>query len=209
LSKNELNAVLSLAGHRRFLASSVITHQEDAADRMFLLTSGQGRHFVLTRSGRKILLYWLTAGQVFGGAAILSDPSPYFASTELLSDSCVLVWDRQAIRSLVSQYPKLTENAFSIAVTEHIGWLIGAATSLNSDDAEARIAHMLVSLACGIGKVSPDGVEILVGNEDLAAAANVTPFTVSRSLARWQREGLLTKGRGKILLRRPELLVSS
>ena len=72
-----------------------------------------------------------------------------------------------------------------------------------------RIAHLLVSLACGIGKIGRDGVEIQVGNDDLAAGANVTPFTVSRTLGEWQRNGILTKGRGKLLLRRPELLMDS
>ena len=48
---------------------------------------------------------------------------------------------------------------------------------------------------------------IPVANEEVAAGANVTPFTVSRFLSKWQREGILGKGRGKIILRRPELLV--
>jgi CRP-like cAMP-binding protein len=78
-----------------------------------------------------------------------------------------------------------------------------------SDDAVGRIANLLLSLASGIGKVCPDGVEIPVGNEELAAGANVTPFTVSRTLSEWQREGILTKGRGKLLLQRPELIMSS
>lgn len=67
---------------------------------------------------------------------------------------------------------------------------------------------MLLSLASGIGKVGPEGIEIHVINEDLAAETNVSSFTVSRALAAWQREGVLTKGRGKILLQKPELLIS-
>jgi len=48
------------------------------------------------------------------------------------------------------------------------------------------------------------------GRNGLPAARryrHVTPFTVSRALAAWRREGVLTKGRGKILLQKPELLV--
>ena len=54
---------------------------------------------------------------------------------------------------------------------------------------------------------SGSGIEIRLGNEGPSAGANVTPFTVSRALAAWQREGVLIKGRGKILLQKPELLV--
>jgi len=207
LAESELEAVLSQAKHRRYIRSSVILHQGDPAERLLLLTSGRGRHFVLTGGGRKILLHWLTAGQVCGGAALVPPPCNYLASTEVLSDSCALAWDRSAMRELVTHIPKLLDNALSIAAFEHVAWLIGAVVSLSSEDAQSRIADFLISLACGIGKNGPDGVEIPVANEELAAAANVTPFTVSRFLSKWQRDGILTKGRGKILLRRPELLV--
>jgi CRP-like cAMP-binding protein len=207
LPKPALHAMLSAAVHRRFLASSVVTHEGDPAERFFILTSGQGRHFTLTVDGQKNLMYWLTLGQFFGGAALLSTPNHYLASTEVLLDSCALVWDRKTIRALVSRFPGLLDNGLSIAITENIAWFVAADVSHGSDDATGRIAHMLVSLASGIGKAGPGGIEIHVGNEDLAAGANVTPFTVSRALAAWRREGVLTKGRGKILLQKPELLV--
>lgn len=111
------------------------------------------------------------------------------------------------MRKLVTAIPRLMDNALSIAVNEHIAWLIGAKVSLSSEDAQSRIADFLIGLALGIGISGPDGVVIPVANEELAAGANVTPFTVSRFLSKWHREGILTKGRGKVILRRPELLV--
>jgi CRP-like cAMP-binding protein len=163
---------------------------------------------VLTKDGRKVLLHWLTAGQIFGGASALQTPHHYLASTEMLSEGCALVWDRRTVRDLVSRIPRLLDNGLSIAVTEHIAWLIGSNVSLNSNDATGRIAHMLASLALGIGQEGAGGLEIHVSNEDLAAAANVTPFTVSRTLSAWQRDGILTKGRGRVILKRPQLLIS-
>jgi CRP-like cAMP-binding protein len=209
LSEAELNSVLSVAKHRRFRASSVIHYQDDPADRFFLLTSGRGRHFVITSDGRKILLHWLTAGQVFGGAAIVSVEMRYLLSTEVVAESCALVWERQIIRDLVSRCPKLLDNALSLAATEHIPWLISAHISLNSDTAQGRIAHLLVGLASGIGKPTPDAVEMKITNEDVADGANVSPFTVSRCLRDWERSGILVKRRGKIVLRKPELLLAA
>jgi CRP/FNR family transcriptional regulator, nitrogen oxide reductase regulator len=207
LAPSELSSILSMATPRYFPEPAVIIHQDDPAERLFLLTRGQGRQFVITSEGQKTILYWLTAGQLFGGATILSTPWQYLASTEVLPDSSVLAWDRKTIRECVSRFPILLDNALSIAVTEQIAWAISRGVSLTSDDAAGRIANLLVSLACGIGKVRPDGVEIQVGNEDLASGANVTPFTVSRALGEWQRVGILSKGRGKLLLRKPELLM--
>ena len=208
LPKVELASVLSVARHLRFRASSVILNQDEPAERFFLLTSGHGRHFVITSDGRKILMHWLTAGQIFGGAAILSTPFQYLACTEVLSDSCALVWERQAIRELVSGCPALLDNVLSIAVTENIAWSTAAHVSLTSDDAHGRVAHLLLSLASAIGEAARGGVEMKVLNEDLAEGANVTPFTVSRCLRDWQRAGILAKRRGTILLQQPELLLA-
>ncbi len=208
LSKADLDAILSVAKHRQFRTPSVVLQEGDPAERVFLLTSGHGRQFVTTNDGRKVLLYWLTAGQVFGGVAMLSAPFHYLASTQLLSESCALMWDRQTIRELVCRFPALLDNALSIAATENIAWSIASQVSLSSDDAHGRIAHLLVSLACGIGKATSDGVELKITNEDLAAGANVTPFTASRILNEWQRAGVLTKGRGKVVLQKPELLLA-
>ncbi|MBV8113661.1 MAG: Crp/Fnr family transcriptional regulator [Silvibacterium sp.] len=208
LGEGDISSILSAARHRQFRASSVVVNQEDSAERFFLLTSGHGRQFVITSDGRKILLQWLTAGQIFGGAAILSTPFQYLACTEVLSDSCALVWERKTIRQLVSRYPVLLDNVLSIAVTENIAWSTAAHISLSSEDAHGRVAHLLVSLASAIGKATAQGVEMQITNEDLAEGANVTVFTVSRCLSDWQRAGVLRKRRGRILLRRPELLLA-
>jgi CRP-like cAMP-binding protein len=52
----------------------------------------------------------------------------------------------------------------------------------------------------------PDGIEVDVTHEELANAANVTPFTASRALNEWQRNRIVKKLRGKVLLRSPERL---
>ena len=208
-TKSELDAFLSVARHRQFRTSSVLLNQDDRSERCFLLTSGHARQFVITDRGQKILLNWLSPGQVFGGAALVSTPWRYLASTEALSDGCAVVWDRQPLRGLAANYPALLDNAFSIAVTENIAWLIAACVSLSSDDAYGRIAHLLMSLASAIGQPTRDGIRVKVMNKDLAEGANVTQFTVSRCLKGWQRAGILAKRRGMILLRKPELLLAS
>ena len=50
------------------------------------------------------------------------------------------------------------------------------------------------------------GIEFDITNEELANAANITPYTASRILSEWQRIGAIRKNRGKILVRSPERL---
>ncbi len=205
LSPRDLDAIRGAAKERRYLASSVITNQGNPADHLFLLTSGRARHFFITQSGQKTLLYWLTAGGVFGGVAFLSKPGEYLLSTEAVRDSVVLVWDRATMRNLAGRYPRLAENALLIA-SDYLAWYVADHVALICHTARQRLAQVLICLSGIIGQKIPGGVEFDVTNEELASAANITPFTASRLLSQWQTDRAIEKRRGKILLRSPERL---
>jgi CRP-like cAMP-binding protein len=79
--------------------------------------------------------------------------------------------------------------------------------ALVSHGARQRLARVLTTLAAGIGHKVPDGIELEITNEELANAANVTPFTASRLLSEWQRDGAVRKRRGSIVLRSPQRLL--
>jgi CRP-like cAMP-binding protein len=205
----DLSRIVLAAEHRTFRARSQILHAGTSANRLYLLTSGSGRHFAITELGRKILLHWLTAGQILGGPTMLARPAQYLVNAELVEDCCALTWDRRTIRALLSHYPGLLDNALAISYTEHIAWLISMQVSLMSDDAHGRVAHLLVSLACAVGHPRARGsIELQIKNADLAAGANVSASNVSRLLNEWERAGVLQKDRGKILLRQPRLLAA-
>jgi CRP-like cAMP-binding protein len=50
-------------------------------------------------------------------------------------------------------------------------------------------------------------VEIPLSRQDLAEASGSTMFTVSRTLAEWERQGLIETGRERVLIRNPHELV--
>jgi len=197
--------ILAAATQRRFLGNTVITNQEHPADHFYLLTKGLARFFFVTEEGRKLLFQWLGPGDLFGGRAVLSSQSSYLFSTETVTDSLVLVWDRGAIRGLVERYPKLLENAL-LTASDFMTWHLASYIGLACYTARRRVAQVLVTLGRTIGKKVPGGVEVWITNEELANAANVTPFTASRLMSDWQRDRALVKRRGAILLRSPERL---
>ena len=203
LEPSEVNLVLAAAEPRRFPAKSVMTPQGDSADQFLLLWNGRARYFFVTPDGKKVILMWLTAGDIFGGAALLSRPSNYLVSTEAVSDCTVLIWERSAIRDLTQRFPKLLENTLLTAM-DYFSWYVGAHGALISQTAQERLAYALFGLAESIGEKVSGGVEINVTNEELANSANITPYTTSRIISDWQRNGAIRKHRGKILLRHPE-----
>jgi len=202
LSPFDLQIILTAAKQRRYLANSVIINQGHPAESLFLLTKGRARYFFDTTDGRKAILFWLAPGNIFGGSTLLSIPSAYLVSTETVRDSSVLVWDRATVRGLAARFPRLLENALLVA-SDYLAWYLATHVALISQTARQRLAGVLICLAESIGEKVAGGLEFDATNEELASAANVSPYTASHLLSEWQSRGAVVKRRGKILLCSP------
>jgi CRP-like cAMP-binding protein len=205
LPSPDRKTILAAATHRRFAANSVVINQGHPADHLFLLAKGHARHFFIAEEGKKLLLRWLGPGDCFGARTILSNPCSYLAGTETITESSVMVWDRPSIRSLVDRCPRLLENAL-LTASDYVTWHLTAQIGLACYTARQRVTQVLITLARTIGKETSNGIVLAITNEELANAANVTPFTTSRLISVWQRSGILVKRRGKLLVRSSERL---
>ena len=207
LPAEDLRVILGAATQRHLCAHSIVTNQGDTARYFFLLRKGRGRFFYTTEGGQRLLLHWFAPGEIFGVMSLLPNPSTYLISTEIVKDSLVLVWDRATMQDLVLRYPRLAMNALSTAA-EYLTLCIATHVTLTCHNARERLAEVLINLTRTIGQEVKDGIELDVTNEELAIAANITPFTTSRLLNEWRRNGAVVKTRGKILLRFPQRLFS-
>ena len=207
LTPLELNAVLACARMREYSAHAIVSHEGHPADHLYLLLSGRARFFTNTPDGDKILLFWVAPGEVLGGAAILSQRFDYMLSTETVKKSRFLVWNHASIAASCQQYPRLMSNALLIA-HDYLVLYRALHLSLACQTARQRLATVLVNLATGMGRRVPEGVQLDVKNEELASEAHMTHFTASRLMSEWQRNGMVIKRRGKVLLPAPELLYS-
>lgn len=205
LERPERHAILTAGSYRYFSHESVVTHQGDPADRLYLLLRGSARFFFLDPDGRKVYLHWLAAGEIFGAASLLSEAANCIVSTEVAKNTHALSWHKNVLRSLIRVYPRLLENALSIAC-DYLGWYVATHLSLVSYSASERLAHVLLGLSDGIGEPTPEGTRINVTNEQLANTSNITLFTASRLLAEFQRRGVISKTRGSVVIRNPDRL---
>src|ERR1700690_120688 len=123
LQPRDRETILAAASLKRFPAGSVIATQGAPAHRLFLLVKGCVRYFYTTAGGKKILMIWMTPGDVFGAAPALSRPSNYMVSSEAVKDSEVLSWDRATFRAFTVKFPLLLDNAILIA-TDYFKWYL-------------------------------------------------------------------------------------
>ena len=199
-------SVLACAEYRKIAAKEIIFHGGEKATHLFILFSGEAKYYRLNRHGEELLLRWLVPGDVFGIATLLKDPPNYMGSVQTTKNSEAYIWTHPLIRELSGKYPKLAENALRIV----IGYLAAFAdrhAGLLTKTAEQRLAHTLVHLGNRAGRIHPTGVEVNITNEQLGGLADVGTFTASRVLSRWERNGAVIKGRGKVLIQSPEKLL--
>jgi CRP-like cAMP-binding protein len=200
LKQPEIDLVLAAAKRRGYSKKSVITYQGELANQFFLLQNGRLRFFFDTASGRKLIMILITPGHIFGASALVVPPVPYLASTEAVQDSTVLAWDGPTIRSLARRFPQLMMNAFQTA-QDYLAWYIATHNALVFQDARERLADILLGYAHSIGQKVSGGIEFKVTNEELAHAANISLYTVSRLMSGWQSIAAINKLRGRIILR--------
>lgn len=205
LKSNESNTILAAARRRRFPAKSVMTYQGEPAEHLLLLWKGRARYFYEARNDKKLILKWIMPGHIFGGAALVSGPSTYLASTEAVRDCIVLEWKGVTIRAFARRFPQLLENVHIIDST-YVSWCVSAYAAVTSESARERLAYVLLELAKTLGQKGQSGIELDISNEELACSANITPYTTSRLISKWNKSGAIRKRRGKILLSAPEKL---
>jgi CRP-like cAMP-binding protein len=206
LEQPAAEAILAAAQIQRISAKSNISNEGQRATRLFLLQSGRARFYRVTKEGDLVLLAWLEPGDVIGLVTTMKSPPPYMATAEAISDCEVLAWEHSVIRRLVSLHPRLAENALHIALG-YLRTYINRHVGLVTKTAEERLAGTLLRLSDQSGQFRPEGIEIRATNDELGALADISPFTASRVISDWVNAGVVSKGRGRVVVLAPEALM--
>jgi CRP-like cAMP-binding protein len=155
---------------------------------------------------RRNLLQRLLPGDVFGLGTLLKHPPAYIGSGQTISDCELLVWEHTKIRKLANTYPQLAENGLRI-VLHYLKGYADRHVGLITKTSKQRLAETLLNLGHRTGRVHRHGIEIEATNEQLSALADISRFTTSRLLSGWEREGAVSKTRGRVLVHTPETLI--
>lgn len=208
LDENQIKASKDVATRREFDASRIIVMANEPANRLFLIGTGCVDYYVTNEAGQEILLRRLAAGDVFGVASLLPRPTGYIGTAKAVEHIQVLEWRDRVIRELARTYPQIVENALR-TVLRYLALYAKRHIRLVSNTAQERLACALSSLGSRTGHAVPTGVQVDVKNEDLASLADVSFFTTSRVLKGWDRQGVVEKSRGRVIIRSPEKLLAA
>jgi CRP-like cAMP-binding protein len=167
---------------------------------MFLLESGSVRLNEITSDGRELLIRFVRPGEVCGDRAAIGG-AEYGASAVSETPVRTYAWTNGVITALLNEVPRLATNLFAIT-TQYLHYSRERYRLLATASAEGRIRWALADLTRSIGS-SNGNTTVVTGRSvqrDIADLAATTVYTVNRVLSGYERRGLLTKKRGRIVV---------
>lgn len=206
LNKTQIRAILDLATSNRFDAGTSVYEESLAADRFFLLLDGTIRAVRTTPDGEQVTLLHVPAGQLFGMAYALGRDT-YPASAIAASEILTLCWPSSLWHTFVAEYPGFATENYKI-VGERVSEVNARVVEMSTQHVHQRIARALLRLVNQSGRRTAEGIEISfpITRQDVSEMTGTTLHTVSRLLSAWEKDGLVSSKRKKIVVCDPHRL---
>jgi CRP/FNR family transcriptional regulator, nitrogen oxide reductase regulator len=202
-SEEQSSHILSLGRPRVVDPARFFFRQGEPSRHLYFLDSGRTKIYQVTGSGRQALMRFVLPGEVFGYDGLLPSES-YATSAEAVEPSRAVAWKREVLMRLVHSNPRLATNLLMMTA-QALDELREQYIYHTTQTVESRIAWALIKLGQQIGRKTSDPMVIPEESiqKDVADLAGTTIYTVSRVLSIWEREGTITKSRGRIVVYHP------
>jgi len=205
---DDLNLILQNSITRSIEESSFFFFQGDAAEYMYILTSGQIKLMQSNPNGQQVNLRTIYPWQMFGALGAVRAEATYPASAQALENSTALAVSSKFLHSMLETRPYLSFDLMKL-MTSYIQEMQARYRELATERVEQRVANALIRLAgqSGIKSEKEAGIELSFSRQDVAEMTGSTLYTISRLLSEWERQGIIKTGREKIKILVPHGLV--
>jgi CRP/FNR family transcriptional regulator len=206
LNPEQLADLASVAVPRRWGAGEVIFREGDAGDTCYVVQDGCVRVTRNHTDGRTITLAELRSGDLFGELAMF-DSEQRSATVEAAEETTGVALLAGDLRRLLLRHPDISIKLLS-AFAERLKEANERISRQSFQTVASRVAGVLLAhteeLATDGGPVKD--VLIRSTRAEIAQLAGSSRESVSRFLATLERAGLVTCGRGKVLIHDPAAL---
>jgi CRP/FNR family transcriptional regulator len=200
LGADDLERVAAVAVPRRFDAGEVVFREGDASDTCYIVRTGHARAVREHADGRSITLAHFGPGDIFGELAMFDDErrSATVEAMEPTEATAILGPD---MRRLLREHADIAVKLIA-SLGRRLRETNERLARQSFQTVQSRVAAVLVQLveaACSEGAAERD-VLITSTQADLAQLAGSSRESASRFLAVLERAGIITQGRGKLIV---------
>jgi CRP/FNR family transcriptional regulator len=209
LVPEDLERIAQFAVPREFEPGEVVFREGDASDTCYIVRDGRARALRTHSDGRTLTLATFGPGDIFGELALFEDErrSATVEAIELTSAVAVLGPD---MRRLMSEHAEISARLV-IALGRRLRETNERLSRQSFQTVQSRVAVVLSQLveqetAGDEGSARGDGVLVTATQADLAQLAGSSRESASRFLAVLERAGVISQGRGRLVVHDPEAL---
>ena len=206
LGESDLQRVAEVAVPRRFDRQEVIFREGDDSDTCYIVRTGQARAIREHPDGRTITLARFGPGDIFGELAMFDDEKRS-ATVELVEDTEVIGILGTDMRRLMREHPDIAPKLV-ISLGRRLRVANERLARQSFQTVQSRVAVVLSDLVEQSRDGDGTGGDILlrITQADIAQLAGSSRESASRFLATLERAGVLTQGRGRIVVHDPGAL---
>ena len=231
LAQEDLERVVEVTVARRFDAGEVVFHERDEGDTCYVIRDGHARAVRSHPDGRSITLAEFGVGDIFGELAMF-DAERRSATVEILEPTEVVVIPGADMRRLMAEQPSITVKLVA-ALAQRLRTTNERLARQSFQTVQSRVAAVLADLARQAGGAAFDDAEvgalaeigsgapgeaggdpdhpepevmIAATQADIAQLAGCSRESTSRFLSELARAGIITQGRGRLVLHDPVAL---
>jgi CRP-like cAMP-binding protein len=207
-TEDELRSILKNSIVRTVEENEFFFFQGDAAQYLYILTSGQIKLMQSNPNGQQVNLRTIHAWQMFGALGAVRKEATYPATAQALEDSSALAIESEFLHKMLETSPQMSFELMTL-MTSYIQEMQARYRELATERVEQRVANALIRLAgqSGIRSEKEAAIVLSFSRQDVAEMTGTTLFTVSRLLSEWERQGFIQTGREKINILKPHDLV--
>ncbi|MBU0985544.1 MAG: Crp/Fnr family transcriptional regulator [candidate division Zixibacteria bacterium] len=190
LDDNALDEVMSAAVLKKVEPDEMIFHEGDRAGAFYIVNHGKVKVFKLSPDGKEQILMLAGPGETFAEAALFS-AGTYPASAQALEKSELVTINRDRFVALLGKNPDLAVNLIG-RLSDLLRKMTRLVEGLSLTSVTNRLAHYLLKTSRNEAGAVTNVVHLKVKKSVLASELGTIPETLSRSLARLTRDGLIS-----------------
>jgi CRP/FNR family transcriptional regulator len=192
--------VADVAVPRHFGAGEVVFREGDESNTCYIVRSGKARAIRAHTDGRSITLANFGSGDIFGELAMF-DNERRSATVETLAVTEVIAILGGDMRRLMREHPEIAVKLIA-ALAQRLRDTNERLARQSFQTVQSRVAAVLAQMvAAARTDGQPEGDVLITSTQaDLAQMAGSSRESASRFLAVLERAGIITQGRGKLVV---------
>jgi CRP-like cAMP-binding protein len=206
LEQDDLQRIAQLAVPRTFESGQVVFREGDASDTCYIVRSGRARAVREHLDGRTITLATFGPGDIFGELAMFEDELRS-ATVEAVQRTSVVAVLGPDMRRLMVEHPGISARLV-VALGRRLRETNERLAKQSFQTVQSRVAVVLGELVAQAIEAGGSEREVLVTatQADLAKLAGSSRESASRFLAVLERAGVISQGRGRLVVHDPAAL---